>query len=1797
MPVTVLLQPPPPTLDGGTRVTTSASESPSTSGLRILRAWLGEHLPTTAEMPHEGFQAIARCASVIAGWRPLESQWRTVYSIALNEGAKLDSMSGAHSSSLAPNHANAMFGDFSNWPLYSSLVAGSNNPKDPTWSFVAALVAWPCLGANVAGMHVDQIPKSHSLALQIWLRESLRNPDSLATMRRLLGEASMPQHLLLADTAPKGTEGKLLGALKAHAKAYLRSYPDALLAPTSASGEDAVEFLPSAIRKVIDDSVASRPENEGLAPDDAGAVRYISHDEAAEDETTDVLERHRLRCLASAREFNHLPLHWGALHHEERRILHQALETGMHTSTTREGTVAIAICALLALSPADVSALAIHHTLDAAIANLTTASTTLVWVDDQLVALQGVPRPECAYQRKDEVPMLRHVAYKALGIPPEVSAAIIEAGGRSQDKLLRCFPTLVVAARELAAGWRKTTGARLHLGRIRRAVADCILELTRDECIAAAILPGANIPTGAGSYYSAIPAERAFELHRQAAGDVLPWAILDMPAAVMELFRGRHVGSELLIPRDALAEALADLHGRAQAASETGRRTIELIAHAFNQQTMYAVALASLLTTHRPTHAPFPRPQDIDPSMQRALLVDKRAHSRSTQRVVPIPAQLASQVEAYRKSVEAVSSFLDGGFPELAGTLRSTLVEDDGTFPSAAAFSLLTCSDGVWQVRPFAPSDWKTLWPEWLWPLNGNRHVLMQWLQEQGVRRESLNYLFGHAEPGQTLFGRDCAVSIDEFCAEMRPLLERFGDVLNIRNLAPIRAYGRSDVRAAPIRLPAPGFGDDARPQPRTARLSGPDMEICRRILRDDTVAAASSTEERTDLIEALVAREFRSDVQLRTRALALLRRWQRLHPAGKPPAKERRIPFAPEATPVTRTELRDVERGRQIQVALLGFICAFVGKRAEAEDMDIASWLALLSLSAIAFGGKHAPDTRRQWLDAVPNGIFHTKGSLWVEWTQSGRLNRWCADPVSALLIAHFVERTAGMPHPPEKDVRAGVNRILAELPPLKGVGAATRRQKLFSGAMRALHRSSIPGPLMAHMVGDRPSACVPRETLLRETGARLLPDQSLQEDLAIQAGRPRQTPTPRHHTDPAGIALNQLTRAIARAQGSSQRGGEASGTRGNRLKNLETELRQLESATDSPDTTFQIVCSRLRELAHEGGRLKSILATSTIAAYMRPVIAFARTEVGRQLLTADPLQIEETYRRLVLRGCASKAHERLASLQDFHEHAVLHFGATPVDWHDVAAELPQGANHVDANLVYRHEVELASALIGSTVDLPAHMVLMAQAVLHLMFDLGLRFGEVFRLRAKDVLADEDYLYIRNTGHGEVKSHAGTRTIPLKQLLGAPGKAILSSLLVRARRLSNGDPATPLFCDPGDPRALVLRADIVRIVAHALRAATGDLSIRPHHLRHSAATNTYGLLVVDGLDGKWARGDALRQAVLSEVAASRRATHAQSQLLGHGGHDTTAHFYVHQQEFRVANWMDKLLPDMSSVEIAGLTGWNDARVRKAWASGKSTVDILRTALSGLLTGQQSMDAWRGIRCTSEPLPKTLRTTIARPTIELPRLREFLLHRFQTGLPPEALASLHGVPPVFAHALCRSVVMAVHRTAFALSFMPADDFQLWPGYAIRTTSTLQVPPHLETLPSIQRMHAIPASREWAEIAATFVRTFDPDQNCWEVSTRIELEAVTHWMQLIQIDPRDVTIEMPCIEDRVPNHLQLIAGHFCNANFVPADPRQNRVRGGDRIRIRVRPDGFSIAATTLAQATFLWVVRALASLEE
>ncbi|WP_297830727.1 hypothetical protein, partial [Thermomonas sp.] len=57
----------------------------------------------------------------------------------------------AYSSPIAPRSLNPLHGDFANFPLYSSLVAGGRHQKSGAWDFVAGLACWPYVNSAIFG--------------------------------------------------------------------------------------------------------------------------------------------------------------------------------------------------------------------------------------------------------------------------------------------------------------------------------------------------------------------------------------------------------------------------------------------------------------------------------------------------------------------------------------------------------------------------------------------------------------------------------------------------------------------------------------------------------------------------------------------------------------------------------------------------------------------------------------------------------------------------------------------------------------------------------------------------------------------------------------------------------------------------------------------------------------------------------------------------------------------------------------------------------------------------------------------------------------------------------------------------------------------------------------------------------------------------------------------------------------------------------------------------------------------------------------------------------------------------------------------------------------------------------------------------------------------------------------------------------------------------------------------------------------------------------------------------------------
>lgn len=112
--------------------------------------------------------------------------------------------------------------------------------------------------------------------------------------------------------------------------------------------------------------------------------------------------------------------------------------------------------------------------------------------------------------------------------------------------------------------------------------------------------------------------------------------------------------------------------------------------------------------------------------------------------------------------------------------------------------------------------------------------------------------------------------------------------------------------------------------------------------------------------------------------------------------------------------------------------------------------------------------------------------------------------------------------------------------------------------------------------------------------------------------------------------------------------------------------------------------------------------------------------------------------------------------------------------------------------------------------------------AIIHCLLDLGMRSGEVQRLKISDIHFDERYVVIRNSKGGK------GRVIPLASV----SSAYLDSYIRKYRPDVKHD---YVFCaGSGDP----VTADVIKCFFDRLKKASGIGRVYPHLLRHTFGTS-----------------------------------------------------------------------------------------------------------------------------------------------------------------------------------------------------------------------------------------------------------------------------------------------------------------------------------------------------------------------
>lgn len=801
----------------------------------------------------ELYASVAAAARVYETWRPDEPQWQSVAMGAKDQQQRLQKDEHRHVARTRPSELNALHGEIDSYPVHAALIEISTMGGNANWVKFLALFAWPHIAPKVLGHEVVAPALHHIKRLGQFLRDCT---SGKMTTEELEGTWLAWSSLANAPPLPRGADNAVWKAIEAHVIAYRTTRVRRRIDGGAPPQIEIERRWPFEIE--IDAGRMADPDNEALAPEDADALKRVAVDSGSEHDDTDPLQRVYRNIYEGERAYQHLPLAWRNLSPNEIGLL----KIGFHGLET-EAQLAVALPICLALAPEGLPHIAVHATLEQAIHAAADAQWHLAVLGNRtVVAVHGVQIAEHSYRRKEGLPgLLPSSPVSVVGLPGFVSDLLIkELAGRT-GYLLRFFPEITSRAREAAEDLRKATGARLTFGRLQEVLATKLLETTQDECLAARTLPSSRVLIGSGIYYSAYPAVRLYREHARAL-DALGWYVPPPPAELSRVLAHAQVGSELVIAPKALRAALTALFERTQQQVRLGRLSPERLVEAFNAIVMYTLAVLCLTTGHRATNEPFPRPSDFDVDV--VLLCDKRQFDVNEQREFPLAAEARHQFDHFLCSIAAVAGYLDKDAPGIAAQLRSLLTADEG-FPSCALFSILSYSDGEYALRPFARKDWKRLWPEWLWPQNGTRHFVMQYLNQSRMSRELISYGFGHAEPGQTAFNRQSGICVQHFLNAIGPAIERLCKWIDVKPCDPIKGYRTTDRQTPAMHVATPLFGDSSPERNRKRPLSKGEKDLLRRLLRDFA--------GETFRLRALVSDHCNGDAELTKRLMQLITR------------------------------------------------------------------------------------------------------------------------------------------------------------------------------------------------------------------------------------------------------------------------------------------------------------------------------------------------------------------------------------------------------------------------------------------------------------------------------------------------------------------------------------------------------------------------------------------------------------------------------------------------------------------------------------------------------------------------------------------------------------------------------------------------------------------------------------------------------------------------------------------------------------------------------------------------------------
>ncbi len=686
-----------------------------------------------------------------------------------------------------------------------------------------------------------------------------------------------------------------------------------------------------------------------------------------------------------------------------------------------------------------------------------------------------------------------------------------------------------------------------------------------------------------------------------------------------------------------------------------------------------------------------------------------------------------------------------------------------------------------------------------------------------------------------------------------------------------------------------------------------------------------------------------------------------------------------------------------------------------EVQPSSIDAMAGQMLISAVMFGGLLREKNWDSWLRAADD--FDGR-SLSIIASDDAPPIRWFADPVTARLLARWcVSSDSGQALLAPKKASACIRAAVADAA-FDGVKPASAAELRGWADLRL--RMIVPGYLVDYASGGGPSVSLPDcawQRLL--TGRRAVPTARADEAptfTVLSSLAPAQPVAPRD-----GVAVLRSLRSALRAYGR----GTRKPSRAAAASAIEKIIESHGPASHTSEIMLKWAHVRLTQPKRDGG-----LDPKSVRRYLTPLATPLMTFAGSDdWSNYEAEDIAELY-LLIISSQKTDGEKAMAgrALANFHDVVIRLFPSLTIDMSEIRPGSVRG--QVNANIITALEyVNAKQKLFKVGMSWRRRIPCI---ILILGYRAGLRRNEALLLPLSSlrINADDIELTIRKTCFGGLKSAAGTRRLPLSELLTAKEAAFLRRWLADrpASLAKSGDQL--LFCDGSDPMVSLPEAEVFEPIRAALIAATGDPDIRFHNLRHSFATFLLLTLTLPpGVDLQWLGGldddivsDKRRErvslALLGGGRMSRAGLHAVSQACGHSDVRITLASYMHLAD--LALWLllarESVQPALSRKVSAAIAGISQSAVRVQEHRLRQKKDAPRSVDPALRVddARPTLDSHRdaprrkavshvGVRTRRSKTPLTLKPTAV---TNLPPVKyiQNVLEALHAGLAPEDCA-------------------------------------------------------------------------------------------------------------------------------------------------------------------------------------------------